>query len=491
MTLLARLLDEWRATFDDALVGPILALGEHLAKTRPPLRARTQAALEVAWHARLTQGDPSDIDVLLDTPWPKNDRAVRQRLAALAIAPPDPRYPPKLLAVYGSQRAHEIAISNVIKRAPTQQLDVLLEGYRKTAFGGARAALERVKRRPCDLHLLAEAKRAIASPPEQRMETALLANPSDTATRAVIADELQAAGDPRGEFIALQLAVAEGTASDAAKRRAAKLLAANIEAWLRPFPNAVSAACRFERGFPIAVVSTAAGRSLDRAIDSPAWSTVEALTIDGRDADVVRLLSKMPLLRALATCDDVLEQLARRGPFPSLRSLGTPSKWFPADLNAFPHLAVLVGRWSKMRDADFERYQRDAVRLGLHSIGYVRVGDFATALKHRAIGPQQMRMTLSHERDRGWLVFVERDTPRASIAWGGGSQYVANFIENILLELAGARVKEIAICADGRGRTAADHTLRNSKKRFLGCEVHFDGAMLDLATVPHSILKIQ
>ena len=125
MTLLTRLLDEWRSTFDDALVEPIIALGEQLAKTRPPLPAKTGASLEEAWHARLAQGDPADLDLLLDARWPKNEQAVLRRLAALTNAPPDPRYPPKLLAVYGGHR-HQVQISNVLKRSPTQQLEVLI-----------------------------------------------------------------------------------------------------------------------------------------------------------------------------------------------------------------------------------------------------------------------------------------------------------------------------------------------------------------------------
>jgi uncharacterized protein (TIGR02996 family) len=483
VTLLSRLLDEWRATLDEALVTPIVSLGARLATARPPLRAKTQVALEAAWHERLADGDPADVDLLLDARWPRTDLAVQRRLAALAVAPPDPRYPPKLLAVYGNLGAHQIEISNVLKRSPTQQLEVLLDGYRETAFGGARVALKRAKRRACDPALLAEANRAVASSPDGRLETAMFADPADLATRAVIADALQAVGDPRGEFITLQLAISAGTAPATAKRRAAKLLEANVEEWLRPFPNAVRDGCRFERGVPVEIVSTAAGRSLEGAIESPAWSTVEELTIDGRGAEIHRLLARMPLLRAFATHDDVLAQLAKRGPFPSIRSLGTPTTWFPIDKTAFPQLAVLVGRWGERRDADFERYQRAAAALGLHAICYVRAGDFAGALSHRAIGPAEMRMTLSIERHRGWVVHVERDQPRASIAWGGGSPYVADLIETVLLELARAGVTTISICADGRGLSAAKYTLRNSKRRFTRCEIHFDGAMLDLASV--------
>src|SRR5258706_7507622 len=60
----------------------------------------------------------------------------------------------------------------------------------------------------------------------------ILANPDDLALRAVYADELQAAGDPRGEFIALELA---NDPAHAGRRIA--LLAKHARQWWPELPR--------------------------------------------------------------------------------------------------------------------------------------------------------------------------------------------------------------------------------------------------------------
>jgi uncharacterized protein (TIGR02996 family) len=59
----------------------------------------------------------------------------------------------------------------------------------------------------------------------------ILANPDDLAIRGVYADELQAAGDPRGELIALELAPASERASPAHRARHAVLVARHAATW--------------------------------------------------------------------------------------------------------------------------------------------------------------------------------------------------------------------------------------------------------------------
>jgi uncharacterized protein (TIGR02996 family) len=479
--MLERLLAAWRETFDEALVEPIARLGAEAAKTRRPPAGKTQAALEAAWHAMLAKGDPADLDVLLATKWPKKDEPLLARLEALANAPPDPRVGPRLLELRAQRSpAYDVAISRVLARAPTEQLALLLDGYPATRFGLARAALENVKRSAASPALVEEARALLAPAIEPRMAKF---DPADLAARAVLADELQAAGDPRGEFIALQLAIADGVADAPAYKREAKLLAQHAAEWLRPFPNALLNDCRFERGMPVAIATTVRGRALDLAIDRPEWATVEELTIDGRDADLARLIRRMPRLRMLSTRDDVLVKLAASTtPFPGILALGVPSRWFPDDLRAFPDCKVLAGAW--MRDGDYpdlyERMQLAGRRLGLRAIVYARVGGISIGLRYRAVGPPLVRFTVSRDRGRGWWIEVENDT--AKIEFAGGDTVTITTITAILDALLAAGMRAIAISAEGRARADAEYHLRARKKRFAQVDVQWvRGSLIDLS----------
>jgi uncharacterized protein (TIGR02996 family) len=70
----------------------------------------------------------------------------------------------------------------------------------------------------------------------EAFETALAADPDDLATYSAYADWLQERDDPRGEFIAVQLALEDASRSgderDALKAREAELLAAHEREWL-------------------------------------------------------------------------------------------------------------------------------------------------------------------------------------------------------------------------------------------------------------------
>ncbi|HEU0036756.1 MAG TPA: hypothetical protein VFQ53_39365 [Kofleriaceae bacterium] len=75
-----------------------------------------------------------------------------------------------------------------------------------------------------------------------------LARPDDDGVRGVLADLLQARGDPRGELIALQLLTAEDPEARARQARIQALLVRHAHEWLGPVREIVNAA-RFDRGF--------------------------------------------------------------------------------------------------------------------------------------------------------------------------------------------------------------------------------------------------
>jgi uncharacterized protein (TIGR02996 family) len=93
--------------------------------------------------------------------------------------------------------------------------------------------------------------------------------PGDDAPRLVLADALQLAGDPRGEFIALQL-----NSSARARKRAQKLLERHRAAFLGPLREVVVVGTdEWERGFPVACIARLDGR----LAACPAWATVKRL----------------------------------------------------------------------------------------------------------------------------------------------------------------------------------------------------------------------
>ena len=81
-----------------------------------------------------------------------------------------------------------------------------------------------------------------------RLWDEVIASPDDDGVRAVLADLLQAAGDPRGELISLQLLPAEDAAATHRQARIQQLLRDDAEGWLGPLRDIVEAV-RFERGF--------------------------------------------------------------------------------------------------------------------------------------------------------------------------------------------------------------------------------------------------
>jgi uncharacterized protein (TIGR02996 family) len=93
----------------------------------------------------------------------------------------------------------------------------------------------------------------------------VVASPSDDGVRAVLADLLQAAGDPRGELISLQLLSAEDAAAIDRQDRIQQLVRGHAGDWLGPLRN-IALAARFDRGFLGALELDAKWPA-----DSPRW----------------------------------------------------------------------------------------------------------------------------------------------------------------------------------------------------------------------------
>lgn len=174
------------------------------------------------------------------------------------------------------------------------------------------------------LHALVPKKKA---KPEGRDEAALLAavhaSPADDAPRRVFADFLQERGDPRGEFITLQLA------DDAdSKKRAEKLLKTHGKNWLDGLT--IVKTPRFERGFlSSAKVTFKTQREAEQFGALPAWATVERLelaswnnAIDQRKWGQTIPATAVSLKELRGLDGHGLEHLAaRRTPLPQLETI--------------------------------------------------------------------------------------------------------------------------------------------------------------------------
>lgn len=139
------------------------------------------------------------------------------------------------------------------------------------------------------------------------------ATPDDDGPRHVLGDALIERGDPRGEFIQLQLARGVG---GTVTPREAELLKRHGKQWLGPLGTVLSfgkgySGTKFERGFVAHVdFIFKIEQKLPLVADDPGWATVVAF--EGYVPDI--LLARAPLrgLRRVVTNDHILEIMSRR-----------------------------------------------------------------------------------------------------------------------------------------------------------------------------------
>lgn len=111
----------------------------------------------------------------------------------------------------------------------------------------------------------------MTAPAIAELEARVFENPDDELVRQVVGDALLEQGDPRGEFIALQLAIARGGSTAEQRERALALEREHGERW-----STIRGAEQVEhrRGFPWLVRTRA-------PTPSPAWATVGELVLLG------------------------------------------------------------------------------------------------------------------------------------------------------------------------------------------------------------------
>lgn len=147
---------------------------------------------------------------------------------------------------------------------------------------------------------------------------AVYQEPGDLSLRRVYADALLEAGDPRGEFISLQLA---GTLTAAQRKRETALRKKHERVWLGAVgPAVLKTGLTFAHGFPVAAkISLGIApyqyglhHEHDRFIGLDEWSTFETLDLASWNGNSAALISH-PVMRSLKTVvgahPDVLKDL--------------------------------------------------------------------------------------------------------------------------------------------------------------------------------------
>lgn len=202
----------------------------------------------------------------------------------------------------------------------------------------------------------------------ERSADALLAevyaHPEDDGPRVVLSDLLLERGDPRGEFIALQLARGD---DDPPSDREQALLKQHGKAWLGSLAPVLTwgrgyANTQFRRGFvAVADVMLSVGKKLEPLRHDPAWATIEHLE-GWFDPE---LLATAPL-RALREMPNPvgpveLARFARRAePLARVRQVwvNDPVGIDPALLRAaFPGLETVARHWY-LGDFELSEYAR-------------------------------------------------------------------------------------------------------------------------------------
>ena len=256
--------------------------------------------------------------------------------------------------------------------------------------------------------------------------------PRDEGRRSVLADALQSAGDPRGEFIALQLAMESGTAEASAEKRANALLKQHLDTWAGGLPGVVPSSREFRRGF-LSALRLKPGEHLAKGLDRLEWRTVERLVIDSYPSSAGQhlgaLLQRMPALCALIfnrqLSDFAVKQLG--AVFKTVELIAAPD-YLPRERpSAFPSLRFIC------LSADPVKALESAKRAGLRGVMLRSATDLKRALaafEKRTV--QELRIApgmFSDHVARGWMIRVTKEKPDQADLFHSGRYAKGSFTE--------------------------------------------------------------
>jgi uncharacterized protein (TIGR02996 family) len=312
---LAHLDAAWRAKRAPEIAAVARRAGALAGEGRPTITGVDPLDVHASWLAVDAARDPADVDRLLAALTHKQCDQAIERLERMAAWEPDPRTQAAFVAmvtkVPTNQPGDDLPFTSQPNRRFWIALWPLLDRVADPSIGPAlRTVLGRKTQRNFDDWLkgriektlerldatpppeLDDAERAALAAVEARVGKAEAAGAGDDATREalfaavwadpqadqprmVLADWLTEQGDPRGEFIALQLARAAGKLDKAGKEREKELLKRHKKEWLGPIAPLIQPHnMRFERGF-LATCNIEPNAEREKTLGKhPAWSTI-------------------------------------------------------------------------------------------------------------------------------------------------------------------------------------------------------------------------
>lgn len=346
---LVGLLAIWAESRAPEIAAVIETLSDRLTSTCPPLPSANRREFDEAWSRRLSTGDPVERGLLLERALEGGGPDLRQRLERLAALPPDPRVASTLLRAVlhwnASPRSTTwTAMHRVLRAHADPRTLTALEQHNRTSNGYARRHHRGSDGRTISMVRKALAKTTVVLSSTDRAAVSALAelierdgggdhgslllakvraHPDDLDRRRVYADWLAQRGDPRGEFITLQLLELDGdpSANDpAVRRRIAKLRSAHEAEWLGRLATCFCAkSVEFVGGFPVSGRVRPELRNPGMFIDAPEWATFRRLA--GAPAEILRS-STLGALREIRVDDhQTVGLLEARIPIPRVRRL--------------------------------------------------------------------------------------------------------------------------------------------------------------------------
>jgi uncharacterized protein (TIGR02996 family) len=285
----------WRMSREPTLADTIDQLTrEALAAWQPP-HERDARAFHRAWFdhadALTTRGwaAGSLTELLPGEPAAHQTGAFVQRVSRLRRLGPDPRVCRAVLALIRAAppilhvpRAFDACVA-VIAGALDARLTAQLEEVAVAVPSRAKAlrdVIAALRLEPPGIATLRIGRREVSATMPTELADLwrdVLANPDDDGARGVLADALQARGDPRGELIALQLAT---DVDEVGYARIDELLQLYGAGWLGPL-QAISRRAHFSRGFVtrLELREREPGRVMASLDSEPSLATVEAVVV--------------------------------------------------------------------------------------------------------------------------------------------------------------------------------------------------------------------
>ncbi|MDQ3333806.1 MAG: TIGR02996 domain-containing protein [Myxococcota bacterium] len=324
---LRALLDAWRSTRSSQIAVLVERISLRYASQLPPIDGTSRAEIQEMWLGVCSEQRACDLPRLLGSITATHGRSTDAlaRVNALASWPSDPRTAAAALEViekpyfYASSTRPfwkamiALVVDHQDPRA-IEGLEALAKRFRVTSTyqnlsstnawfkNQLKTAANLLRdRAPAPTELDAATKKvcdAISTmlETEDSLLAEIYAHPEDDQPRQVYADLLQQRGDPRGDFIALQLA------GDA--KRAAELLAQYARTWLGPLSRVLYLdECVFERGFlaRARLYDDTQPSDLDPLVGHPLWSTVTHVDLGEMQKTPEKLLADPVLKRAVVS----------------------------------------------------------------------------------------------------------------------------------------------------------------------------------------------